>query len=159
MDHAKQTDRRAQRRRENVPPEDEAAPGRERSGPVILAALYQQIEALPEKERGVVDLLYFHGLRQAEAAQVLGVAEHSVRRYWVSFPRGWRPWLTTAAPPGCQTASNYSRTPHSTPRGRAVVLNGFPRVCQATSAAVVAATAVRAAGATNVALRGAGPGR
>jgi RNA polymerase sigma-70 factor (ECF subfamily) len=83
LDHAKQIDLRARRRQENAPPREEA-PDREQSGPVILAALYQQIEALPEKERSVVDLLYFHGLSQPEAAALLGITERSVRRYWVS---------------------------------------------------------------------------
>ncbi len=83
LDHAKQTDLRARKRHELAPPRDEA-PDREQSGPVILAALYEQIEALPEKERTVVDLLYFHGMTQPEAAVVLGITERSVRRYWVS---------------------------------------------------------------------------
>jgi RNA polymerase sigma-70 factor (ECF subfamily) len=65
-------------------------PGPDRGGPsnsdsrqaATLTALYEQIEALPEKEREVVDLLYFHGLSQPEAAALLGVAERTVRRYW-----------------------------------------------------------------------------
>jgi RNA polymerase sigma-70 factor (ECF subfamily) len=47
-----------------------------------LTALYSQIEALPEKEREVVDLLYFHGLTQLETATLLGIAERTVRRHW-----------------------------------------------------------------------------
>jgi RNA polymerase sigma-70 factor (ECF subfamily) len=47
-----------------------------------LAALYAQIEALPEKEREVVDFLYFHGLTQPETAALLGITERTVRRYW-----------------------------------------------------------------------------
>jgi RNA polymerase sigma-70 factor (ECF subfamily) len=58
------------------PPEDDA--------PGALEALYQQIEALPDKEREVVDLLYFHELDQSEAAAILGVTERSVRRYWTA---------------------------------------------------------------------------
>ena len=58
------------------PPEDDA--------PGAFEALYQQIEALPDKEREVVDLLYFHGLDQSEAAAILGVTERSVRRYWTA---------------------------------------------------------------------------
>ena len=52
--------------------------------PGALEALYQQIEALPDKEREVVDLLYFHELDQSEAAAILGVTERSVRRYWTA---------------------------------------------------------------------------
>ena len=58
------------------PPEDDAPGGFE--------ALYHEIEALPDKEREVVDLLYFHGLDQSEAAAILGVTERSVRRYWTA---------------------------------------------------------------------------
>jgi RNA polymerase sigma-70 factor (ECF subfamily) len=83
LDHAKRGDRAARHLRENAPAA-EGGPGQDASGPVILAALYQQVEALPEKERAVVDLLYFHGLSQPEAAALLGVTERSVRRYWVS---------------------------------------------------------------------------
>jgi RNA polymerase sigma-70 factor (ECF subfamily) len=56
----------------------------EEDAPSALEALYQQIEALPEKEREVVDLIYFHGLDQSEAAAILGVTERSVRRYWTA---------------------------------------------------------------------------
>ena len=52
--------------------------------PSVLAELYRQIELLPENERDVVDLLYFHGLTQAEAASQLGVTERTVRRYWTA---------------------------------------------------------------------------
>ena len=56
----------------------------EDDAPGAFEALYQQIEALPDKEREVVDLLYFHGLDQSEAAAILGVTERSVRRYWTA---------------------------------------------------------------------------
>jgi RNA polymerase sigma factor (sigma-70 family) len=49
--------------------------------PAALTELYRQIELLPANEREVVDLLYFHGLTQAEAANQLGVTERTVRRY------------------------------------------------------------------------------
>ena len=39
---------------------------------------------LPESECDVVDLLYFHGLTQAEVASQLGVTERTVRRYWTA---------------------------------------------------------------------------
>lgn len=50
--------------------------------PAMLESLYRQIELLPDHEREVVDLLYFHGLSQAEAAVHLGVTERTVRRHW-----------------------------------------------------------------------------
>jgi RNA polymerase sigma factor (sigma-70 family) len=83
LDHAKSGDRAVRHLRDNAPA-IEGGPTQDANGPIILAALYQQVEALPEKERAVVDLLYFHGLSQPEAAALLGVAERSVRRYWVS---------------------------------------------------------------------------
>ena len=50
----------------------------------VLEALYHEIEALPDKEREVVDLLYFHGMSQSDTAAILGVTERSVRRYWTA---------------------------------------------------------------------------
>lgn len=43
---------------------------------------HQQVEALPEEEREVVDLLWYQGLTQAEAAAVLQVSERTVKRRW-----------------------------------------------------------------------------
>jgi RNA polymerase sigma factor (sigma-70 family) len=55
--------------------------------PVRVAAwteFHQQIEALPEEEREVVDLLWYQGLTQAEAAELLHVSERTVKRRWLS---------------------------------------------------------------------------
>jgi RNA polymerase sigma factor (sigma-70 family) len=52
--------------------------------PASLAALYEQIDQLPANERDAVDLIYFHGLNQAETADLLGVTERTVRRYWTA---------------------------------------------------------------------------
>jgi RNA polymerase sigma-70 factor (ECF subfamily) len=46
--------------------------------------LHVQVEALPEEEREVFGLVWYQGLTQAEAAQVLGVADITVRRRWMS---------------------------------------------------------------------------
>jgi RNA polymerase sigma-70 factor (ECF subfamily) len=43
---------------------------------------HRQAEALPEKEREVFDLLFYQGLKQAEAADVLGVTERTIRYRW-----------------------------------------------------------------------------
>jgi RNA polymerase sigma-70 factor (ECF subfamily) len=42
------------------------------------------VEALPEGERAVFDLLWYQGLTQAEAAVVLNVSEPTIRRRWRS---------------------------------------------------------------------------
>ncbi len=52
--------------------------------PLMLTMLYRQIEILPEPERDVLDLLYFHGLTQVETAAQLGVTERTVRRHWTA---------------------------------------------------------------------------
>jgi RNA polymerase sigma factor (TIGR02999 family) len=82
LDLARNVDRSQERRRQTAGPEA-TDPDSEGADPsASLAALYEQMEALPAKEREVVDLLYFHGLSQAEAAALLGVAERTVRRHW-----------------------------------------------------------------------------
>jgi RNA polymerase sigma-70 factor (ECF subfamily) len=43
---------------------------------------HQQIEALPEEEREVFDLLWYQGLTQAEAADLLNVSERTIKRRW-----------------------------------------------------------------------------
>jgi RNA polymerase sigma factor (sigma-70 family) len=45
---------------------------------------HEQIEQLPEEEREVFDLLWYQGLTQAEAGEVLGVSERTVKRRWLS---------------------------------------------------------------------------
>jgi len=43
-----------------------------------------QVETLPEDEKQIVDLLWYQGLTQEEAAEALGVTDRTVRRRWVS---------------------------------------------------------------------------
>ncbi|MFL5341195.1 MAG: RNA polymerase sigma factor [Gemmataceae bacterium] len=45
---------------------------------------HRHIASLPEPEREVVDLIFYHGLTQAEAAEVLGVTVRTVQRRWQS---------------------------------------------------------------------------
>jgi RNA polymerase sigma-70 factor (ECF subfamily) len=84
LDRAKQLDRRPRDHRTAEPTDTPVAGPDEADPPALLTALYDQIEALPGNEREVVDLLYFHGLSQAEAASLMGVTERSVRRYWTA---------------------------------------------------------------------------
>src|SRR5262249_11137136 len=80
---AKQIDRTRKELAENPPPTAaDRPPDDDSTG--VLEGLYGEIEALPDKEREVVDLLYFHGLSQSDTAAVLGVTERSVRRYWTA---------------------------------------------------------------------------
>ena len=46
--------------------------------------LHERIACLPEDEREVVELLWYHGLTQKEAAGILAVASRTVRRRWSS---------------------------------------------------------------------------
>ncbi len=56
-----------------------------REGPASLAQwreLHEQIDRLPDDEREVVDLLFYQGLGQAEAASLLGISLRTVQRRW-----------------------------------------------------------------------------
>jgi RNA polymerase sigma-70 factor (ECF subfamily) len=50
----------------------------------VWSAFHEQVEGLPDEERAVVDLLWYQGLSQAEAADLLGVNERTVKRRWQS---------------------------------------------------------------------------
>jgi RNA polymerase sigma-70 factor (ECF subfamily) len=68
-------------------------PGDERGGtlhalasePADLAEwteFHRRVEALPDNEREVFDLLYYEGITQDEAASILGCAVRTIRRRW-----------------------------------------------------------------------------
>jgi RNA polymerase sigma-70 factor (ECF subfamily) len=55
------------------------------SGPESLAEwseFHQQVAALEDEDRELFDLLWYQGLTQAEAAEVLRLSERTVRRKW-----------------------------------------------------------------------------
>jgi RNA polymerase sigma factor (sigma-70 family) len=57
------------------------------SEPTTLAEwteFHEKVQLLPQTEREVFDLLWYEGLPQAEAAQVLGVTERTVKNRWRS---------------------------------------------------------------------------
>jgi RNA polymerase sigma-70 factor (ECF subfamily) len=69
--------------------------------PARLAAwaeFHDQIGALAEEERKTVELLWYHGLSQAEAASVMGVSERTLQRYWQSARLRLREALGDALP-------------------------------------------------------------
>jgi RNA polymerase sigma factor (sigma-70 family) len=81
-------------RRETAPTPADTATGRapdvgpaeDTLDPSRLAAwteLHRQVERLPEEQRAVFDLLWYHDLTRAEAAAVLGVSEPTVKRRWL----------------------------------------------------------------------------
>jgi RNA polymerase sigma-70 factor (ECF subfamily) len=51
---------------------------------VILGGLRENVDSLPENEREVVDLLFFLGLTQQEAAELLGVPLTTIQGRWRS---------------------------------------------------------------------------
>ena len=50
----------------------------------LWTEFHSAVDRLPEIERRVFDLLWYHQLTQVEAAQILKVPERQLRRYWQS---------------------------------------------------------------------------
>ncbi|MCI0683038.1 MAG: sigma-70 family RNA polymerase sigma factor [Gemmataceae bacterium] len=48
----------------------------------MWTAFHEQVAALPDEERAIVDLLWYQGLTQAEAAAVLEISERTLKRRW-----------------------------------------------------------------------------
>jgi len=48
-----------------------------------IARLHSAVDALCDELRDVVDLLWLHGMKQREAANILGVATKTVQRRWI----------------------------------------------------------------------------
>ena len=59
-----------------------AAPGTDVSKIGLAIDLLEALETLPEEEREVVEMLFFYGYTQAEAAEVVGVHEDTIKRRW-----------------------------------------------------------------------------
>ena len=43
---------------------------------------HELVEQLPERQREVFELLWYHELNQEEAAEVLGISSRQVKRIW-----------------------------------------------------------------------------
>jgi RNA polymerase sigma-70 factor (ECF subfamily) len=61
---------------------DPADPGPEPSKLAAWTEFHEQVEALPEEEREVFDLLWYQGLTHVAAAMLLGVATKTIQRRW-----------------------------------------------------------------------------
>jgi RNA polymerase sigma-70 factor (ECF subfamily) len=48
----------------------------------LWTSFHEQVAALPDDERAIVDLLWYQGLPQAEAAAVLEISERTLKRRW-----------------------------------------------------------------------------
>ncbi len=74
--------------------EPPAAPSSEPHSLDDWTAFHEQAAALPEELREVLDLLWYHGLSQAEAADVLGISERTIKRRWQDVRLALRRSLT-----------------------------------------------------------------
>lgn len=45
---------------------------------------HEQVAILPDEERAAFDLIYYQGLAQAEAANLLGISERTLKRRWLA---------------------------------------------------------------------------
>ena len=70
-------------------PEGGTRPAYERAdsadGPTQIAAwreFHERVEALPEEEKEVFDLVWYQGLQHTQAAELLGVSARTVKRRW-----------------------------------------------------------------------------
>ena len=51
------------------------------------AAFHEEVARLPAEEREVVGLVFYHGWKQAEVAELFGVTVRTVQRWWESAMR------------------------------------------------------------------------
>jgi RNA polymerase sigma-70 factor (ECF subfamily) len=63
-------------------PADPAAPSQDPSRLAAWSEFHEQIQALPDEEREIFDLLWYQGLSQAEAGELLHISERTVKRRW-----------------------------------------------------------------------------
>lgn len=61
---------------------DPVAPSTDPSAAAAWGDFHQAAEQLGEQERAVFDLLWYHGLSQPEAANVLGIPLRTLQRLW-----------------------------------------------------------------------------
>lgn len=63
--------------------EDEGSPSQIASQHENVERLHEAVGTLDEDLREVVDLMWLHGLKQNETAEILGVTPKTIRRRWV----------------------------------------------------------------------------
>jgi RNA polymerase sigma-70 factor (ECF subfamily) len=72
---------------QSTPPVEAGTSTDNPSALAVWTEFHEQVEALPEKEREVFELLWYQEMTQAEAAAVLNMAESTVRRHWLAARR------------------------------------------------------------------------
>jgi RNA polymerase sigma-70 factor (ECF subfamily) len=72
---------------QSTPPAEAGTSTDNPSALAVWTEFHEQVEALPEKEREVFELLWYQDMTQAEAAAVLNMAESTVRRHWLAARR------------------------------------------------------------------------
>ncbi len=70
-----------------TPPQDRSSSTYNPSDLAFWTEFHEAVEALPEKERQVFELLWYQELTQTEAAAILQVAESTIRRHWLTARR------------------------------------------------------------------------
>jgi RNA polymerase sigma factor (sigma-70 family) len=66
-----------------APPKYEAPDSRDEPATLIeWSEFHESVEALPEEEREIVDLLWYQQLSQEQAAEILEVTARTIRRRW-----------------------------------------------------------------------------
>lgn len=53
----------------------------------LWSAFHERVEQLPEEERELVGLIFYHGWTQEQVAEIFGVVERTIRRRWRSACR------------------------------------------------------------------------
>jgi mannose-6-phosphate isomerase-like protein (cupin superfamily) len=81
------------------------------------AAFHEEVGALPEEERRVVELLWYEGRTHAQAADAMGVATKTVQRRWASARRLIRDALGATA----RSAGDRQGRPGGLAGGRVVM--------------------------------------
>jgi RNA polymerase sigma-70 factor (ECF subfamily) len=66
------------------PEEEPRSKGGEPSDLLEWAEFHEKIDALPDEEREVFDVLFYQGMSQPDAAALLGISVRSVKRRWQS---------------------------------------------------------------------------
>jgi RNA polymerase sigma-70 factor (ECF subfamily) len=69
---------------ESLNPTDPSGTSLEPGHLAVWSEFHAQIEALPDEEREVFDLLWYQELTQGEAAETLGVSIRTVKRRWMA---------------------------------------------------------------------------